>query len=422
MKIVILTLNFSPDLTGIGKYTGEMADWFSAKGHFVQVVTAPSFYPSWKIKRHSRNFIWHIETRENLRIWRCPIWVPLIPSGFKRILHIGSFVLTSFPIMVWMIFTRPDIIISIEPPLLSAPAAILASRISGAKLILHIQDFEVDAAFDLGLIKGNIFRKYAYKFEKFILSSSHLVTTISSKMIDSVVCKGVPLNYVFYLPNWADIPLENHANFVEDKAKSAQLEAYRSRLNIPKDRLIALYSGNMGAKQGLELLAKVAIKFKFCDESMQKIHFIFCGEGSEREVLMNSCKDLSFVQFLDLQPSESLSDFLAMADIHLLPQHEHVKDLVMPSKLGGMMASGKPVVACARNNTEVSKLVNKCGIVVQPNNPEEFFDALILLANDEILRIKLGLAGYDYAAKNLSRNKLLNDFEHKLKSLLTSIN
>lgn len=418
MKIVIQSLNFSPDLTGIGKYTGEMADWFSDNGHFVEVITAPSFYPSWKIKSPSRNNIWHVETRDNLRIWRCPIWVPIIPSGFKRIFHIISFVLTSLPIMVWMIFSRPDIIISIEPPLLTAPVAILASRVSGAKFILHIQDFEVDAAFDLGLIKGHTLRKYAYKIEKYILSSSHLVATISSRMMEIVAYKGVPLDRIFYLPNWADIPLVHHSNSLEGKARSAQIESYRTRLNIPKNKIIALYSGNMGAKQGLELLGKVANKFKCTDKSIQKIHFVFCGEGVGREALVNSCKDLTFVQFLDLQPSEGLLDFLAIADIHLLPQHESVNDLVMPSKLGGMMASGKPVVACARNNTEVSRLVNKCGVVVQPNNPEEFFNALLLLANDETLRVKLGAVGREYAVINLNRNNLLKNFESKLKSIL----
>jgi colanic acid biosynthesis glycosyl transferase WcaI len=418
MKIVIQSLNFSPDLTGIGKYTGEMADWFSSKGHFVQVVTAPSFYPAWRIKPLVKNYMWHIEERNNIRIWRCPIWVPSNPSGFKRILHVISFALSSFPIMLWLIFSRPEIIISIEPPLLTAPTAILASKISGAKFVLHIQDFEVDAAFDLGLIKGGTLRRCAYKLEKYILSSAHLVTTISSRMMEFVANKGVPLDRIFYLPNWADISLVDHTSSVESITRFTQNEAYRTRLNIPKDKIIALYSGNMGAKQGLDLLANVANKFKYVDKLIQKIHFIFCGEGVGREALVNACKDLTFVQFLDLQPLETLLDFLAIADIHLLPQHEMVNDLVMPSKLGGMMASGKPVVACARNNTEVSKLVNKFGIVVQPNNPEEFFDALLLLANDESLRLKFGIAGREYAVKNLDRNNLLNNFETQLRAII----
>lgn len=83
--------------------------------------------------------------------------------------------------------------------------------------------------------------------------------------------------------------------------------------------------------------------------------FVICGEGSERQTLRTQAQALGNVRFVPLQPLERLNALLKLADIHLLPQRADAADLVMPSKLTGMLASGRPVVATAQPDTQVGK-------------------------------------------------------------------
>ena len=417
MKIVIQSINFHPELTGIGKYTGEMASWLISKGHLVRVITTPPYYPKWKISRGYKKYFWSKEIWSGVKVWRCPIWVPIKPNGITRLLHLASFALSSFPIMLWQILWRPNIILTIEPPLFAAPAALVTAHISGAKAILHIQDFEVDAAFDLGLLKGARLKKIILGIEKFLLRRFDLVCTISGRMVDRALSKDLIAEKIFLFPNWADSQLEFKYSELHDISDSEPVLSYREYLKLPPDGLIALYSGNMGAKQGLEILGQVAIKFKRADESLPLVHFVFCGDGIGRERLIDQCKGLNFVHFLNLQPAENLARFLAMADIHLLPQRADAADLVMPSKLTGMMASGRPVLVSAHTGTELANVVQCCGLVVPPENPQALYEALLVLISDKDLRDRLGMAGFKYAVNNLDRDRILLRFESKLKEI-----
>lgn len=414
MKILIQSLNFYPELTGIGKYSGEMAAFLALKGHQVRVITAPPYYPAWKISPGYKKYFWSKDSWRNVIVLRCPIWVPKKPTGITRILHLASFALSSFPIMLFQAFWRPNLILTIEPPLLTAPAALLAAALCDAKSVLHIQDYEVDAAFDLGLLKGRFLKRLVINVEKFLLKQFDLISTISTRMVDRALSKGLATDRVYLFPNWADAPivLQNPSRSNDDLVDGKT--AYRDKLRIPEDAIVVLYSGNMGAKQGLEILSEVVGKFQQRDVSLPPVHFIFCGEGVSRGTLEQQCNHLKFVQFLDLQPAESLGEFLAMADIHLLPQRADAADLVMPSKLTGMLASGRPVLACANIGTEVANVVRDCGLVVPPEDSQVFYEALAELIADSQLRQVLGLAGAEYAQKHLSQDGILSNFESKL--------
>jgi colanic acid biosynthesis glycosyl transferase WcaI len=137
-------------------------------------------------------------------------------------------------------------------------------------------------------------------------------------------------------PNWVDLAA------ITPASTAASDNPYRQLLGIAPDKVVALYTGNMGAKQGLELMAQVAALLV----GQPGIVFVLCGNGMGRAALVQSCANLPNVFFLDLQPANRLSDLLAMADIHLLPQRADAADLVMPSKLIGMLVSGRPVLAC----------------------------------------------------------------------------
>ena len=447
MRILIHGINFSPELTGIGKYSGEMAQWLAAQGHEVRVVTAPPYYPQWKLAEgyankwrreklpkslqffpHPSPLVEQLATRlsplagkslvipagegitikGSLVIYRCPLWVPSRPSGLKRILHLASFALSSFPVMLWQIFWRPDVVLVVEPPLFCAPQAWLVARLSGGKTWLHIQDYEVDAAFELGLLKGAGIRRLVAACERWLMRRFDRVSTISQRMLERALAKGVAAERVVLFPNWVDL-----AGLKFDGSEGI---GYRAELGIAADAVVALYSGNMGAKQGLEILAQTASLLR----DKRNIEFVFCGNGAGKADLLMQCEALPNVRFLDLQPMERLGELLAVADIHLLPQRADAADLVMPSKLTGILASARPVVVTANQGTELAGVVEGCGLVVQPAQPQAFADAIVLLAQDACLRARLGATGRIYAEVNLSRVAVLGKFEAEMKAVIMS--
>jgi colanic acid biosynthesis glycosyl transferase WcaI len=397
MKILLYGINFAPELTGIGKYTGEMAAWLAARGHDVRVVTAPPYYPAWVVSPGYRGNRYCKEQWQGIQVYRCPLWVPHQPHGAKRLLHLASFALSSLLVLFAQLLWRPQLVWVVEPTLFCAPAALGLARLSGAKAWLHVQDFEVDAAFDLGQLRGQRIRNAVASGERWLMRRFDVVSAISQHMRQRLLTKGVDAAKAKMAVNWVDM-----AQFAHSSREG--VAAYRCELTIPNEAVVALYSGNMGRKQGLELLAEVA---KLCTG----VTFVFCGDGAGRADLLARCKGLVNVRFIDLQSAARLPDLLASADIHLLPQRADAADLVMPSKLTGMFASARPVIVTAHVGTELATIVQNCGLVVPPEDATAFAKAVLTLAANPDLREQFGAAGFAYALAKLDRNAVLEQFE-----------
>ena len=411
MKLLFYGINFAPELTGVGKYTGEMARWLANAGHEVRVITAPPYYPAWKVSEGYSGSQYRTETWHGIQVMRAPVWVPHRPGGLKRLLHLASFALSSLPVLWAQWRWKPDVVWVVEPPLMCAPAAVAFASLRGAESWLHIQDYEVDAAFDLGLIKGNTLRRWVQGAERWLMRRFDRVSTISGRMVDRALGKGVDAGRIVHFPNWADI---------NGIAPLVTRSAYRAELGLAPDAMVALYSGNMGNKQGLEILAEVARLL----QDDPRIQLVIGGNGTGRDALQALCAGMTNVRFLDLQPLERLNDWLGLADVHLLPQRADAADLVMPSKLTGMLASGRAVLATAQPGTELGRVVEHdaaCGLVVPPENPAAMAEALRTLAADPALRAELGANGRRYAEAELSQRAILRRFEAQLRDLVQGV-
>ena len=400
MRILLYGINFAPELTGTGKYTGELAEWLAARGHEVRVVTAPPYYPEWKVRQGYSRWLWRTEKGASLTVWRCPLWVPRNAGGLKRMLHLASFAITSLPVVLRQISWRPDLVWVVEPTLACAPAAAFVAKASGGKSWLHIQDFEVDAAFSMGLLAGARSRRMLLAMERWLMRRFDRVSTISGRMMELARSKGLWPGQLVFFPNWADLSL------VQPQSRSS----YRDELGLAPETRVAMYSGNMGNKQGLEVLAEVAALLR--DDP--SVLFVFCGHGTGREELMRRCEGLPNVRFLPLQPLNRLGDFLALADVHLLPQRADAADLVMPSKLTGMLASGRAVVATAAPQTELAQVVSeraRCGLVVPPEDAPALAAAVRQLMDDPQGRSRMGENARRFALDELDRDTVLGKFE-----------
>jgi colanic acid biosynthesis glycosyl transferase WcaI len=394
MKILVCSPNFPPEPTGIGKYSGEMAAWLAARGHDVRAVAAPPYYPMWRVAPEYRWPRYRREQWNGVDVWRAPIWVPKQPRGVTRVLHLLSFAIASFPVMLRQVFWAPDLVITVAPALVCAPAGLLTARLCGAQAWLHIQDFEVDVAFRMGLLKGNLLQRLILRMERSLLRRFDAVSTISGRMVERLLQKGVAQERIRYFPNWVDIA------YIKPTPSS---ETYRARFGIAPDAVVVMFSGTLGGKQGLMAIPAVARLLT----PRSDIVFVVCGDGMMKPKLETASAGLPNMRVIPLQPFERLGHLLCMADIHLLPQNLGAADLVLPSKLSGMLASGRPVIATCLAGTELDSVVSQCGLVVPPQDEAALAAAICRLADDSTARLEFGRRARAYAEANFERDAIL---------------
>jgi colanic acid biosynthesis glycosyl transferase WcaI len=327
--------------------------------------------------------------------------VPRSPGGIARVLHLLTFALSSLPIMLWQILWRPNIVMTVAQALVNAPAGLLVAKLSGAKAWLHIQDFEVDVAFQMGLLKGKWLQNLVLAAEGWLLSRFDCVSSISSRMLDKLRQKGVIEARMSFFPNWVDIahiyPLTTPSD-------------YRAELGINIETKVVLFSGTLGGKQGLMVIPEAARLL----ECRRDILFVVCGDGVMKRQLEAVCAALNNIRFLPLQPFKRLGQLLGVADIHLLPQSPEAADLVLPSKLSGMLASGRPVIATCLDGTEIARVVSQCGLVVAPEDGVALAAAIEQLVDDDGARQQFGELALLYAKKSFDKNAVLTRLNEQL--------
>lgn len=394
-RILIHSINYSPELTGIGKYNGEMAEWLVREGYEVRIITASPYYPAWRLGPGYSAWRYRRERLAGVDILRCPFWVPSRPTGLKRVLHLASFALTAMPAMLWSgLRWKPDCVFVVEPPLFCAPAALLTARLAGGKAWLHVQDFEVDAAFDLGILRAGWLRRWVLATERWLMRRFDVVSTISDRMLARLRDKGVKAEKGVLFPNWVDTGL------IRPLGGASRL---KGELGIDAGKFVVLYSGNMGEKQGLETIIATARLL----ESRPDLLFVLCGDGAARVRLVDAARGLQNVMFIPLQPLERLNELLNMADVHLLPQRVDAEDLVMPSKLTAMMASGRPVVATAYRDSQVELILRHRGLVVEPGDAAAIAEAIVRLRQHPDEWLHLGEAARAYAVERWDTDRVL---------------
>jgi colanic acid biosynthesis glycosyl transferase WcaI len=403
MRILLVGINYAPDLIGVAKYNTELCEALAAAGHEVRVVTAPPYYPGWEIPEGYRSWFYRSDAINNVSVKRAPIYVPKKPSGAKRLIHHVSFALTS----AWAVISealgwRPDVVFSVAPSLMSAASTAWIARLTGAFSWLHVQDFEVDAAFDLGILSSKGLRSRMVAVERSILRSFDIVSTISPQMLERLAHKGVDPERIREFRNWTD---------TKQIAPSDGSTSFRKELGLKDTDFVGLYSGTMSNKQGLDLVVEAAAQLQ---RSNPHIRFILSGEGPHKATLRGLAAGLANVQFLGLQPDDRFTELLRTADFHLIPQKAEAADLVLPSKLGGIFATGRPVIAMSRPDAGLANEVAGAGLVVPPGDTAALAAAIRSLAENASLRASLGRGARAVALQRWDKRSILHSLEQSL--------
>lgn len=398
MKILLYGINYSPELTGIGKYSGEFARWSADHGYEVRVVTAPPYYPDWRVHRGYSSVKFYRTLEDGVTVTRCPLYVPAKPTALKRMLHLFSFSFTSSFALFSNLRWKPDLVIQVAPTLFCSASALIFSKMTGAQSVLHIQDYEVDAMFGLAMVGGGTFRKITYGFERAVLSRFDRVSTISQGMIERAIEKGVDPSKLILFPNWSEIERFQNTSIDTD---------YLASLGVDPGKKLVLYAGSMGEKQGLELVLDAAVQLS----EYEDIQFLLVGEGGAKRDLIDECNTrlLRNVVFASIQPYDSLPKLLAAADCHLVVQKRGAADSVLPSKLTNILAAGGNAVITADSDTALGELaLNWPGIAccVEP----ESLSALVAGIKEVLLMPSPNSVALNYAEEHLAKNEILSRF------------
>lgn len=409
MKVLLYTLNYYPELTGIGKYNAEMAEYFVNKGDRVEVICATPYYPEWKIHNGYSAFKFTSNIENGVKVTRCPLYVPKgRVTTIKRLLHLLSFAITSSLALMYRARSNWDIIILTQPTLFCAPATLLYSKIVGSKAMMHVQDFEVEAFVGLDMLGGKLLNGIARSFESWVMCKFCAVSSISYRMLELAEEKGVKRKSLIYFPNWSDV------EFVTPSVDGSDL---KRRWGFEDSDIIVLYSGNIGSKQGLEVVLDAAKYFS----SNISIKFVFVGSGVSCALLKQMAEKMKLpnVFFRALQPWAIVPEMLALADIHLVVQRQGVADFVLPSKLTNILSAGGHALITTDLHSELNRIADEHpGIYtcVEPENVNAFVVGIEQLLNKNL--VEYNYVARCFAEEYLSKDKVLNRFFKETRMLI----
>lgn len=398
-KITIIGINYFPEDSAIGLYTTQKAENFVRKGYQVTVITGFPYYPQWEIQEKYKSKPYFTrETINGVNVLRCRQYVPVNPTFFKRILHLITFTLGSFANLFRV--SNPDLVISIVPFTSSILLGWFLKLRYKSKLWVHVQDFEFDAALQTGVSnKGKGIYSFLFKLEKWLLSKANVSSTISDSMLTRLGTKTK--SEKFFLPNWID---ENNIN-----PETAIQHKY-----FTSNKKHILYSGNIGDKQDWNTF------IQFCkDLDDSKYEVIIVGDGAKKAWLVEQIKKINIVSFYPPVEYEELSSLLCSADLHVLFQKSNVIDTVMPSKILGMMASGKPSLVLGSEHSEVRTIFRNSNAGLFFNNySKSLISKLDRLMNDPLECKKMGEDARNFVISKFSKEYVLAILIQKVETLL----
>jgi colanic acid biosynthesis glycosyl transferase WcaI len=381
-----------------------MAEYLS-KRHNVDIITGFPYYPEWEIRKEYQNKSKYLtEGKGNITIYRYKQYVPKEPTFKSRIFHLLDFTFGS----IRNIFKvkKCDLVICVVPFTSSIALGLLMAKLRGAKVWVHIQDFEFDAAVESGLageqkgLKSKIF-KGLFWLEKKLLNKTDIVSTISYGMLSKLKSKTNTPNYFF--PNWVDENFINPQNFKQHELMTSH-------------KFKVLYSGNIGAKQDWKFFIELVDHFK----EEENIEFIIVGAGAKKEWLVEQTKTYTNVRHHLPVEYATLPDLLCSADLHILFQKNDVIDTVMPSKLLGMMASAVPSIVTGSLESEVAKVfqVSKGGYFYDSECLDDVISAIKELSSNQDISKEMGSSARTYIVEHFSASKVLANLETKVDEII----
>jgi colanic acid biosynthesis glycosyl transferase WcaI len=413
MRILIVGLNYLPEVTSIGPYTADLATHLMRRGHEVIVSTGFPNAPQWKVWDGYEGRWWMKETIDGVTVKRTYLYVPKQPKkAVQRILFDSSFALSA---LIGNLFApRADLVIVISPPLQIGVTGWILGFLNRAPCFLHIKDLVPDAAVAVGALRQGSWQvRLAHGLERFIYRRMAGIGVIAPGFGANLVRKGVPEEKIKILPDYIDINDIQHGPTVNE---------FRSAHGIPSDAFLVVYSGSVSAKQGLHTFVEAAAELR----AERQVRFCLIGEGPYLAELKGLAASLRLpnLQFLPIQPRATFRQLLAEANALVVTQTRSVTDIVFPGKLLHYMAAGRPILAAVSAHSETGTFVaeNQVGAVVPPEDPAALANAILQLKADPDYAAELGVKGRRVCMTRFGREDVLTRFTSQMENLVNQKN
>ena len=405
MHVLVIGINYWPEETGIGAFTTGRCEYLASRGHRVSVCTSFPYYPDWRTMNGYRRRVAMKQWRNGVEIHRTWMYVPDRVTSLRRMIHEGSFIATSF--FNAMSRSRPDVILAISPPLGLAASAVTLGRRWKVPYMFHVADLQPDAAVDLGMLSPGAMVRMLYGLERVAYRNAARVATLTGAMREKIVLKGVPEAKVTLCPDWSEPAL-----FSLPLADGGQ--RFRDQYAV-RDRFIVSHCGNMGVKQGLEVVLGAAERAR---GSHPELLFLMVGDGAMKPKLEQSARrrGLDNVRFLPILSTDIFRDMLAASDLCLVTQQKTVADIVFPSKVLTLLSAGRPVVASLSSGSEVARVLNdaRAGVRAEAEDSSALLEAVSHLKAHPEQRASMGANGRSYAQDHWEKGRTLRLFETRL--------
>lgn len=406
-RILIASLNYAPEETGIAPYSAKLAEHLASQGYGVTVVTGMPHYPAWRVAPEYAGKRQFVEQMNGVEVHRRAHYVPPSQSALRR----GRYEATSLMMAVDALrMPKPDAVLGVMPSLSGGLVARAAAARFGVPYGLIVQDLMGQAAGQSGIAGAGRASGLIRAAEGFAARGAATVGVIAEGFRPYVESLGVDGSRIRRIRNWTHVA----------PATIARNEM-RAQLGWPGDTLVCLHAGNMGHKQGLENVLECA---RIAGASGAPLLFAFAGDGNQRSVLEARASRLGLanVRFMPLQPADVFPSMLAAADILLINQRGSVRDMSLPSKLTSYFAAARPVVAAAASDSETAReiMASSGGIVTRPDDPHALLDAILRVASDRGLAMHLARNGRIWAETTLSETRVLRSYEQLVAATLAA--
>lgn len=371
MRVLLLNQAFYPDMVATAQHAWDLAKHLRSRGHQVTAIASRATYG------HRGQDLPKSEVAEGVVIRRVGGSRFGKGSILGRIVDFAEFHVRS--LLAALTLPRQDVVVCFTTPPFIAIVGITLRMLRGSRTVYWCMDLYPDLPVACGVMRPGSFATRCFEsVNRYCLRRSDAIVVLGRCMLRRVLAKGIPPQRVSLIRPWS-----------EDLRGTGTSEDFRKKWSIG-NRLLVMYSGNFGLGHDFGTIANGAA---MCAESGD-FAFAFVGGGKRKQWLLDSLAanvGSSFVVDAPYQPRESLGDLLACADVHLVSLSSGVEGIMVPSKIYGILAAGRPVVYVGNPGGEVALAISEigCGIVVPPGDAPALANALNSM-KDEASRVDMG--------------------------------
>lgn len=403
MKIILLSQHFPPEVGAPQIRFYEVAKELISRGHQVEVVTAFPHHPMGVIPKEYQGRFYMKEDYDGIPVHRS--WIYPSPKGafWRRLMSYFSFTFSAFYSLAKT--KKADVIITNSPPLFLGITGFIGGLFKRAKFVLFVADIWPESAVKLGILTNKKFIRLAEVLEKFLYKKAWKMAGATEGITKYIGDKVNRHEDTFMLPN--GVNTETFAPLEPDEELMDELSLHGKK--------VFAYTGTMGYAQGLDSILLVAKKVK---EELPHVHFLFIGDGQEKEKLLKMKEELNLtnVTFKDSVPVAMMPKVFSISDYSIVPlKNLEIFKGARPSKIFPALSTGTPVLYCGEG--EAADLIegNQCGAVAEPENVDSIAEQVRYLANlPEESSQQLRENGREFVVREYSWKRIVDDIMKNL--------